>query len=403
MNNEDENRHNLVFKTPDLSPPSSSPENRRLRIADILADEEHDDDDDCGGYGLLGVVEMSGDEERNRRGRSSGLHCSSPRRIIARCLAALRSPRGRRISAFGREKRDELGQVSPHATCLMHVPNSRDSPVSGSESEDSGRCRIDASFSLGVACGLVYLIGASKTEITKMVEVRKQMEMLLQNFREELQNKNSSFKSTEIEDCVAYSTNHIQESSNSSSQISLQMDSTWTTSLVIPESETILECDDSSRPVVREREQPLTGMDELEAELEAELELLELHLDTERPLVLPEHQRLKGVMDTASSVSYSTSSTSAEVIDPHEAARIEVHSEVPPLELERKLHELLESRQQERIQELEEALECAKLKLREKELEVSWWKDTARLMSQHVPQRSQIVSQHDPITFHALT
>lgn len=108
-------------------------------------------------------------------------------------------------------------------------------------------------------------------------------------------------------------------------------------------------------------------------------------------------------MDTASSVSYSTSSTSAEVIDPHEAARIEVHSEVPPLELERKLHELLESRQQERIQELEEALECTKLKLREKELEVSWWKDTARLMLQHVPQRSQIVSQHDPITFHSLT
>lgn len=146
MNNEDENRHNLVFKTPDLSPPSSpSPDNRRLRIADILADEEHDD---CGGYGPLGVVEMSGDEERNRRGRSSGLHCSSPRRIIARCLAALRSPRGRRISAFGREKRDELGQVSPHATCSMHVPNSRDSPVSGSESEDSGEVILNLFYLL---------------------------------------------------------------------------------------------------------------------------------------------------------------------------------------------------------------------------------------------------------------
>lgn len=154
MNNEDENRHNLVFKTPDLSPPSyshsPSPENRRLRIADILADEEHDNDGDCGGYGPLGVVEMSGHEERNRRGRSFGLHCSSPRRIIARCLAALRSPRGRRISAFGREKRDELGQISPHATCLMHVPNSRDSPVSGSESEDSGE------VILNLFCSLYY-------------------------------------------------------------------------------------------------------------------------------------------------------------------------------------------------------------------------------------------------------
>lgn len=156
-----------------------------------------------------------------------------------------------------------------------------------------GRCRNDASFNMGVACALLYLIGASKTEITKMVEVRKQMEILLRNFTEELQNRNSGLKTIEIDDSVAYSTNHIRESSNSSTQISLQMNSARTTSYVVPESEIILECGDSFRRVVHEREQHLTGMDELEAELEAELELLELHVDTEHPLVLPQQQRLK--------------------------------------------------------------------------------------------------------------
>ena len=59
------------------------------------------------------------------------------------------------------------------------------------------------------------------------------------------------------------------------------------------------------------------------------------------------------------------------------------HGGVCPRELERRLHELLESRQQERISELETALECAERKLQEKETEICWWRDTARLVSKH--------------------
>ena len=44
--------------------------------------------------------------------------------------------------------------------------------------------------------------------------------------------------------------------------------------------------------------------------------------------------------------------------------------------LERKLHELLEMRQQEKIEELESALECAEKRLREKEIELELWKET---------------------------
>lgn len=52
------------------------------------------------------------------------------------------------------------------------------------------------------------------------------------------------------------------------------------------------------------------------------------------------------------------------------------------------MHELLETRQQERIKELEASLERLEHKLSEKEREVSWWKDIALLLSQHVSEPS---------------
>lgn len=70
----------------------------------------------------------------------------------------------------------------------------------------------------------------------------------------------------------------------------------------------------------------------------------------------------------------------AEAADPHGVA---------PHELERRLHELLEARQQERIDELEAELEHTKLVLREKEIEASWWKDTVRLFPQQYPETSR--------------
>ena len=105
-------------------------------------------------------------------------------------------------------------------------------------------------------------------------------------------------------------------------------------------------------------------------------------------------------MDTSSSVSESPSSGEV-IINPQET-HTEMQTEVSPIELERKLHELLEARQQERILELEAALEITKRNLREKELEVSWWKDTARIISHHVPERPPLVSQQNPKTFHLL-
>lgn len=53
------------------------------------------------------------------------------------------------------------------------------------------------------------------------------------------------------------------------------------------------------------------------------------------------------------------------------------------IELERRLHGLLEARQRERIAELESVLQCAERRLRDKEREICWWRDTARLVAEH--------------------
>ena len=57
------------------------------------------------------------------------------------------------------------------------------------------------------------------------------------------------------------------------------------------------------------------------------------------------------------------------------------HGGVSARALERRLHELLQKRQQERIVELEAALGAAQRRLHEKEREVVWWRDAAKLVS----------------------
>lgn len=99
--------------------------------------------------------------------------------------------------------------------------------------------------------------------------------------------------------------------------------------------------------------------------------------------------------DEDTTCSKSQTTTSGEVIDlqPHD---VDTDCGVPPDELERRLHELLEARQQEEIRELEAAIECLKHKLYEKEVEVSRWKDTAMLISRHAMEPSPFTSRNDP-------
>ncbi|XP_059460723.1 protein POLAR LOCALIZATION DURING ASYMMETRIC DIVISION AND REDISTRIBUTION-like [Corylus avellana] len=371
-------KQSLFFKSPSQNSIRVDSKNQRIRVADILAADEEEEEEDCvGDFGM---------DWRRRSDGSTSLQCSSPRRIVARWLAALRRAKERR-------------NVVVRARRSMNSLNAGDSSPSASESEESGQCRKDTSFNLGVGCSLLYLIAASKTELTKMVELRTEMEMLLQNVKDDLQRKDALHKSFESIDTLAYSTTDVQEGSNFNSWLSLQ---SQTTSYVLPDSGTITVHDqplkdeyvpDSS---TLQQDEYVEGMDELEAELEAELERLQTRLDRDNSLKHPLQERIKVTVDDTDSVR-SRSSSFGEVIDLQNAST-EVHCGVPPTELQRRLHELLEAKQQERIKELEAALECAMHKLREKEIEASWWKDTARLISQHVPGPSRLSSQPDSET-----
>ncbi|KAF9612544.1 hypothetical protein IFM89_001411 [Coptis chinensis] len=88
----------------------------------------------------------------------------------------------------------------------------------------------------------------------------------------------------------------------------------------------------------------------------------------------------------------SETDTSTEEENTHEFTYVE-YGGVSPKELERRLHELLEERQRKRIRELECALEHTKKKLLEKEMEVTWWKDTARLISLHASEANSSLSR----------
>ncbi|KAF2313021.1 hypothetical protein GH714_008789 [Hevea brasiliensis] len=370
------------FKSPNSSISSSSRDQTQppLRISDVLLAADDDDDED---YGVLDERSLMG--EPNEGSRS--VNCSLPHRLVARCLLGLRRARVKRIQGedVKKEKQskmdeDEKGLCDPtaQAKCSMNGFNG------GKSVSATGESRKDTSFNLGVGCYLLYLIAASKNELHKMMEARLQMETLLQNTREELLKKSNLSKLSKPNDMFAYSAIDSPQGPYFENQFLLES--------------SIVSVDDQSlRYETPEKEECLEegmGMGRLEAELQAELERLQLHLDREGLLKHSEQLRIE-VTDEHTACSKSQTMSSGEVIDP-QPQDADTNCGVPPDELERRLHELLEARQQEEIRELEAALKCLQHRLYEKEVEVSRWKDTAMLISRHAMEPSRFTSQHDP-------
>ncbi|XP_016475694.1 protein POLAR-like 1 [Nicotiana tabacum] len=245
--------------------------------------------------------------------------------------------------------------------------------------EEPGDKKAD-SLNLGIGFGLIYLFNATKNELNKIVEIRRELEILLHNSKMEFQNQGrirrnlsaASHSRAKIShddsDCVeqfAYSTDIEQES-----EITCSHDHTAFNCKSMKGKETNLE------------------MNQLEAELEVELERLQFHSDSEVTLKYPTHQDAE-IMDSSEG-SLGTSFT--EVYNPNACVTIRENCGVPAEELNRKLHELLQTRQEERIKELESALESTMQKLEEKEKEICWWRDTAKVISQQIPSRRSLAT-----------
>ncbi|OAY65886.1 Protein POLAR LOCALIZATION DURING ASYMMETRIC DIVISION AND REDISTRIBUTION, partial [Ananas comosus] len=200
-----------------------------------------------------------------------------------------------------------------------------------------------------MGAGLVLLLAKSAVELNKMVELRKQMEILLTDIRNEIDHKKDVSFSVAESKTALISHSDCYEYGSISNCISYKFS-------------------ESAENAVRDNTGG--GKDRMEEELlEVELERLRLNVEEKNSSV---HLR----QDETEEKHYSGGNELAEEQSPP-------HSGVSARELERRLHELLETRQKERIAELESALECAERDLREKEREISWWRRSARLVSQH--------------------
>ncbi|KAE8731666.1 Actin-binding FH2 protein isoform 1 [Hibiscus syriacus] len=269
-------------------------------------------------------------------GCTGSSNCSKPRRIAARlffCFA-----RGKlKNKIHGDQKKGDDDVASPGHVTLGPV--------------------------LSPGCCLLHLIAESKNELQKLTGLRIQMESVLQTVKEGVLNKDllamESNEGDGVKESLGFNSNLISNKA------------------LLDQS---LKREDAPKG-------DLEGMDRLEAELEVELERLQLLLDSGKfPTNPPEE-----TIEECKSCSLSHGEAMDDV---EEEDRRDSHCGVPPYELQRKLHELLETRQEQQIKELEDALERAKKELREKEREISWWKDTAHLMLEHAKQPSLLNSQY---------
>uniref|UniRef100_A0ACD5YVI5 Uncharacterized protein n=1 Tax=Avena sativa TaxID=4498 RepID=A0ACD5YVI5_AVESA len=321
--------------------------------------------------------------------------CRSPRSLLSRILGRgggagfgcrLRIPRYC-SSGAGAGAREDAGEevVEP-----MVVAGER----AETEARESPRISLQgkkaapevSAVSLGLGAGLVLLLSKGAAELSRMAELRAQMERLMMDAR------------------AAEARGGGARSADDSASVVKER-------IVFADSgdEDAFSSNGSRTAAASAGENGAAAMDQMEAELEAELTRMQLASDYEgEDCATPQQdQRLEseaksdvssesgspvrvgqdGVVDYAAGECKDDDGTDADEeedeADEDEEESMPCHGGVPARVLERRLHELLQSRHEERIAELETELERAQRKLQEKEREVSRWRDTAKLASRH--------------------
>ncbi|KAF8698008.1 hypothetical protein HU200_035513 [Digitaria exilis] len=279
------------------------------------------------------------------------------------------------------------------------------------------------SMNLGLGASLVLLLSKSAVELNKMVELRAQMEALVSEIR---QAAPARWK----ENATNHSASASQESNGSISSASAT-----TTAVKDPiafpaaDAEVASNCSHTTADNNAVSGDPTAAavvIDQLEAELQAELGRMQMQRAAGTERMIPPMQGLElPLLKVKTKATDNTSSRrrvvdrgdankeDGEVVNGNNADEEEVdddeeeyeeaeeeeeedeeeeerydedgmsppHGGVSARALERRLHELLQKRQQERIVELESALDTAQRRLHEKEREVVWWRDAAKLVT----------------------
>ncbi|PWZ05242.1 Protein POLAR LOCALIZATION DURING ASYMMETRIC DIVISION AND REDISTRIBUTION [Zea mays] len=272
------------------------------------------------------------------------------------------------------------------------------------------------SMNLGLGASLVLLLSKSAVELNKMVELRAQMEALVSEIRQaaryrEEEEKQAANHPASVAAAAAAGPATSQESDGGSSATTTAVKDP----IAFPAADADAASNCSRTAVV---------MDLMEAELQAELSRMQqqrgrggtvVHghggdsrIAPTRGLELP-LLKVKTKGDAPDSASRSCvdyddggcdkdddndevdgegeedddgdEEEEEDDVEYGEDRMSPPHGGVSARALERRLHELLQKRQQDRIVELESALDSAQRRLHEKEREVVWWRDAAKLVS----------------------
>ncbi|KAM3224181.1 hypothetical protein ACQJBY_057534 [Aegilops geniculata] len=332
--------------------------------------------------------------------------CRSPRSLLSRILGRgssrfgcrLRIPRYCSSGAGAAVKEDAVEEevAAPKVVVASKLETEvRESPRSSTMQGMKAAPEVSAA-SLGLGAGLVLLLSRGAAELSRMAELRAQMERLVMEVRAEARGSSPSDLSDggHVDDGDSVVKERIVFADAGGEDASLFRGSRDTASA----------CGDAGVG------DAVAAMDQMEAELEAELTRLQLDSDEgdgEEECVRPrrDHQLESAVKSDVSSESASPACVDIDgVLDDaaieckeHQDSKEEgeedtdeedeeskpCHGGVPARVLERRLHELLQSRHEERIAELETELQRTQRKLLDKEREVSRWRDTAKLVSRH--------------------
>ncbi|KAM3208206.1 hypothetical protein ACQJBY_063095 [Aegilops geniculata] len=354
---------------------------------------------------LSRILLRGGDHQGGNGGGSFGCRVRLPRRYGSSSSSIGESTREERKDdgAASEQSADDVG-----STRVKVVQRAPELPMDTPRSS-LGRKKPEEeimSMNLGLGASLVLLLSKSAVELNKMVELRAQMEALVSEIRHETIGKEKQGGSAPA---------YAPAASSSSSQESTVIKDP------IARAEDALSdnCSGARTADRRQLSAAVVAMDhnKMEAELQVELSRMQTqHRAMHAPMRGLELPPLQVKTTRSAHVSVDTTSRSCvvdhaaqvnadeeeeeEEEDQHEEDyeedeeeedddggevvdrdRSPPHGGVSARALERRLHELLQRRQQDRIVELEAALDGAQRRLQEREREVVWWRDAAKLVS----------------------
>ncbi|KAH9778189.1 hypothetical protein KPL71_007262 [Citrus sinensis] len=227
-------------------------------------------------------------------------------------------------------------------------------------------------FCLGISIGIISSFIANRSEVDKLKELLKQTENLVQDLQEELEMKDSLT---------------VKELANENNDSLSACDNSFNDNMpkhfCLERSKDNLAKHDGEKSFDKNAEESIESMSQIEAELEAELVRMGLNMNSSSL-----ERRLSDFveLDPDFEADFAHGELKANMIDRdktdsnQDASGSSTHHSgnyaVSPRELSMRLHEVIESRLEERVKELETALENSqrKVQLMESQRKSSWRK-----------------------------